>query len=250
MSYKGNRGKILIDGDIVSYRAAFYTQDKTPVDAEYRTDEIMSYILDQTLLFPDPSDYQVFLTGKNNFRFDIAKAAPYKGNRSNKPKPIHLEYVRGYLMSEYDAVMSDGQEADDLIAIAAADLDYNCTIASVDKDFMQVPCWHFNFVKSVNNDFAKSDDDKKEPWVKVDYFEGIKFFYKQILMGDSVDNIIGLYKVGPVKADKILDGIDTEVGLWDAVVKAYDGNEERVLENARLLWLQRYHGEVWQPPKE
>jgi hypothetical protein len=30
-------------------------------------------------------------------------------------------------MSEYDAVVSDGQEADDLIAIAAADLDYNCT---------------------------------------------------------------------------------------------------------------------------
>jgi 5'-3' exonuclease len=91
---------------------------------------------------------------------------------------------------------------------------------------------------------------RKNLGLRLNYFEGIKFFYKQILMGDSADNIIGLYKVGPVKADKILDGIDTEVGLWDAVVKAYDGNEERVLENARLLWLQRYHGEVWQPPKE
>jgi hypothetical protein len=60
---------------VTSYliRAAFYTQDKTPVDAEYRTDEIMSYILDQTLLFPDPSDYQVFLLGRIIFDLTLPR---------------------------------------------------------------------------------------------------------------------------------------------------------------------------------
>ena len=41
---------------------------------------------------------------------------------------------------------------------------------------------------------------------------------------------------------------ETEEDLWDAVIKAYDGDIDRVVENARLLWLRRYEGEIWQPP--
>jgi hypothetical protein len=61
---------------------------------------------------------------------------------------------------------------------------------------------------------------------------------------------MGLYKVGPVKANKILQGCDTEEELWDAVLKAYDGDIERVVENARLLWLRRKEGEIWEPPTD
>jgi hypothetical protein len=52
-----------------------------------------------------------------------------------------------------------------------------------------------------------------------------------------------------VKASKILDGAETEEELWDRVIKAYDGDEERVIENARLLWLRREEAEIWQPPR-
>ena len=40
----------------------------------------------------------------------------------------------------------------------------------------------------------------------------------------------------------------TEQDLWEACVKAYDGDVDRVIENARLLWLRRTEGEIWQPP--
>lgn len=227
-------GKVLIDGDIVAYRSAFASQQDGEQDAKNKADDIVSYILEQTVLFPDPDDYQVYLTGSTNFRTEIAKTHVYKGNRKDVEKPRHLNAVREHLRQEWGAVVSDNEEADDLIAIEAARLDYNACVASIDKDMLQIPCWHFNFVKNTKT--------------KVEDFEGIKFFYTQILTGDRADNIVGLFKVGPAKAAKILDGCEDEDSLWDAVLKAYDGDVDRVVENARLLWLRRFEDELWQPP--
>ena len=230
-----DNGKVLIDGDIVAYRAAFSTQDMFPQDAEHKTDDLMEYILGETLIFPDPSDYQVFLTGQGNFRYDIAKSFPYKGNRSGVEKPIHLPVTRERLVSKWGAIVSEGEEADDLIAIAATEHGPGSIVASIDKDMLQIPCRHFNFTTGV--------------WTTVTEFEGLHFFYKQILTGDRADNIMGLFRVGPVKAEKMLQDCKTEQDLWDTVVKAYDGDTERVIENARLLWLRRKEGELWCPPK-
>lgn len=231
------KGKVLIDGDIVAYRAAFATQDGSYEDAIGKVDELIGYILTDTidLPFPSQSDFEVFLTGKTNFRFDIAKSHPYKGNRKDTEKPIHLYATREHLIDSYSAIVSEGEEADDLISKRAASLNYNCVVASIDKDMLQLPCWHFNFGRG--------------EWSKVDKFEGLKFFYTQILTGDTADNIIGLYRVGPVKAKKLLQDCNTEDDLWEAVLKAYDGDLERVVENARLLWLRRYENELWEPPK-
>lgn len=232
------KGKVLIDGDIVAYRAAFATQDGSYEDAIGKVDELIGYILTDTidLPFPSQSDFEVFLTGKTNFRFDIAKSHPYKGNRKDVEKPIHLYATREHLIDSYSAIVSDGEEADDLISKRAASLNYNCVVASIDKDMLQIPCWHFNFGRG--------------EWSKVSEFEGLKFFYSQILTGDRADNIIGLYKVGPVKAEKLLQDCNTEGDLWEAVLKAYDGDLERVVENARLLWLRRQEDELWTPPSD
>ena len=228
-------GKVLVDGDIVAYRAAFSTQDMFPQDAESKVDELMDYILGDTLMFPDPSEYEVFLTGSGNFRYDIAKSFPYKGNRSGVEKPIHLSVTRERLISKWGAVVSEGEEADDLIAIAATYYGPDTVVASIDKDMLQIPCRHFNFATGV--------------WTTVTEFEGLRSFYKQILTGDRADNIIGLYRVGPVKAEKMLQGCNDEKSLWEAVLKAYDGDKERAVENARLLWLRREKGEIWEPPR-
>ena len=228
-------GKVLVDGDIVAYRAAFSTQDMFPQDAEAKVDDLMDYILGETLMFPDPSEYEVYLTGSGNFRYDIAKSFPYKGNRSGVEKPIHLSVTRERLISKWGAVVSEGEEADDLIAIAATYYGPDTVVASIDKDMLQIPCRHFNFATGV--------------WTTVTEFEGLRSFYKQILTGDRADNIIGLYRVGPVKAEKMLQGCNDEKSLWEAVLKAYDGDKERAVENARLLWLRREKGEIWEPPK-
>jgi len=229
-------GKVLIDGDIIAYRAAFSTEQMGASDTRRKVDDLIQFILDSTVLFPEIGlDYVVYLTGKGNFRDNIAKSHPYKGNRKSVQKPRHLQTARDHMESEYQAIISKGEEADDLIAKEAARLDYHACVASIDKDMLQIPCWHFNIVRG--------------DYLKVEPYGGIKFFYTQILTGDTADNIVGLWKVGPVKAKKILEDAETEEELWDLVVKAYDGNEERVIENARLLWLRREEEEIWQPPK-
>ena len=227
------QGKVLIDGDIVAYRAAFSTQDQFPKDAVAKCDELMEYILGKTLIFASPDEYEVFLTGGNNFRFDIAKSAPYKGNRKGE-KPIHLPLVRDHMVKKWGAIVSDGEEADDLIGIAATKYGPNTVVASIDKDMLQIPCRHFNFTRN--------------EWTEVSELEGTKFFYKQILTGDSADNIVGLHGIGPKKASTLIDGLNTEEEMWDCVVKMYNGDVDRVVENARLLWLRRKEGELWEPP--
>ena len=83
----------------------------------------------------------------------------------------------------------------------------------------------------------------------MDYWQGITFFYQQILMGDSADNIIGLKGIGPAKSKKMLSEAKNEFDLYDICLEQYNGDEERVIENARLLWLRREHGQIWEPPK-
>jgi len=227
--------KCIIDADIISYRAAAGTEGKSPRETEEKVDLLMNYIVGETVVFPTDSNLECYLTGAGNFRFDVAKTAPYKGNRKDVPKPSNLPEARGYLQHKWGAIISEGEEADDLIAMAATMGDPKSTvICSIDKDFLTVPCWMFNFVKNT--------------WVYSTDADARKYFYTQILTGDSADNIKGIHRVGPVKAGKILEGCTTEQELYDACVKAYDGDTERVLENARLLWLRRYEGELWEPP--
>jgi 5'-3' exonuclease len=159
----------------------------------------------------------------------------YKGNRT-APKPAHLSVLRTHLVEEWGAVVIDCQEADDAIAIEATKLQDNYIIASVDKDLDQIAGWHYNFVKKIGYNITPE--------------EGMFRFYKQILTGDASDNIIGINGIGPVKADKLLAEAEDENEMYSICLEQYDGNEDRVIENARLLWLRRYENELWQPPSK
>ena len=118
---KSSKGHVLVDGDIVAYRAAFATQDQPSEDAIAKVDDLMEFILEATIDIPFVSsdDYTTYLTGKGNFRFEIAKTFEYKGNRKSVEKPVHLSYCRDYMIDRYDAIVSQGEEADDLISKAA-----------------------------------------------------------------------------------------------------------------------------------
>lgn len=231
-----SRGKVLVDGDIVAYRAAYSSDDGNEIDTQTKIDKLIDWIVRNCCYSSEVEDFEVYLTGDGNFRYDIATSYPYKGNRSAREKPKYLGYARWYLQDNYSAILSSDEEADDLIGIASSVEGPSCVVASIDKDMLQLPCYHFNFRTNV--------------WQQVSEFEGLSFFYEQILTGDRADNIIGLHRVGPVKAKKILAECETEEDLWNAVVEAYDGNIERVVENARLLWLRREEGQLWQPPQE
>ena len=223
---------ILIDGDILTYRAAYSCEDKSIEDAQDKIDEMIEEIVSNLCFSGDAAPYEVYITGNGNFRYDVQPT--YKQNRSGKPKPEHLPDLRDYLLEVYEAKLSSGQEADDDITIRATQLGQHAIIASIDKDFLQVPCHHYNI--------------NKKTLVKVDEFEGLRFFYTQIIMGDAADNVIGIKGVGPVKAGKMLADATTERELYDICVAAYGGDTGKVTENARLLWLLREEAQVWCPP--
>jgi hypothetical protein len=223
--------KAILDGDIFIYRVGFTCNDEPEGIAIAR----MSSFMEDLLMLNDFEHYQGYLTGKGNFRFDVAKTLPYKGNRT-APKPVHYALLREYLVKGWDFHMVEGQEADDAIGIDA--YSYQSTgdycIVSIDKDLDMIRGWHLNFVKNER--------------YFIDESQTLKHFYKQILTGDRVDNIAGIKGIGTVKADKLLADTTTEDEMYAAVLKAYDGNEERVIENGKLLWIRRKENEVWLPP--
>jgi len=226
--------------DIVGYRIAFACNDETETVAKRRIDSYLNDIItvgvDNT--YPDcfVDSWKLFLTGKTNFRYDVAVTAVYKGNRV-APKPTHLPALREHMIKEWGASVSDGQEADDDVAIAGTEYGEAGIMVSLDKDIDQVAGWHYNFVKKIGYHVSEE--------------EGLFKLYCQVLTGDTADNIIGIRGIGPAKAKKILDDSADEYDMYCRCVEAYEDNEDRVIENARLLYLRRTKDEpLWMPPKK
>jgi hypothetical protein len=222
--------KALIDGDILVYRIGFASENEPESIAMARCSEF----IEDLILFNGFGEYQGYLTGKTNFRNEIAVTAPYKGNRKSA-KPKHYQFLRDYMESAWAFTMIEDQEADDAIGIAAYEMEVGeYCICSIDKDLDMLRGDHYNFVKDERYFITEE--------------EGIKNFYKQLLMGDRVDNIIGIKGIGTVKAERLLKECKNENEMYLAILEAYDGNAERVLENGRLLWIRRQHNQLWTPP--
>lgn len=221
----------LIDADSLCYAVGFSSNDVDEALAVSRLESTMV----ELCMDLECDDYKGFLTGKGNFRVELAKTVPYKGTRPTE-KPIHLQALREHLVTSWGFVVVDGIEADDAVGIEAYKLHEDESImVHIDKDLNQFRGHHYNY-------------RKKEKYY-VSEFAGWYSFYLQILTGDRIDNIEGLKGIGPAKGAKILKDCTTVEELYDAVLKAYDGDTVRVLENGQLLYLQRKEGDVWQPPQ-
>jgi len=179
---------------------------------------------------PSVQQWELYLTGTNNFRTEIATTAPYKGNRKSE-KPVHYHLLRNYLVSSWDARVIDGMEADDMLAIRATEEGDESVIVTLDKDLDQVVGWHYNFVK--NNQYYVTEQ------------EALLNFYTQFLVGDAVDNIKGAKGIGPKKALKLLED-KSEVEMWNTVVECL--GEEHAMENGHLLYMLRTPTDTWTPP--
>jgi hypothetical protein len=134
-------------------------------------------------------DCTIFIQGEGNFRDEIATIKPYKGNRSSH-KPKYFVEIKDYLIDRWKAIQVNSQETDDAIGILQMDnTDKYSVIVSNDKDLMTIPGWHYNWVR---DELAYQTMQNAN-----------KFFWWQMLVGDTTDNIPGIAGIGPKTADKL-----------------------------------------------
>jgi len=156
----------LIDGDLVAFRCAASVEPNGEEEiAVLRCDRLMMELLHST----SSDAYNCFLTGSNNFRRKVNPE--YKANRKDKEPPRFLQQCREFLIKEWNAQVSDGCEADDLLGIYQQKEDTK--IISLDKDLLMVPGWHYNWLHS--------DTTFTTP------LDGLRKFYKQMMLR-RVDN--------------------------------------------------------------
>jgi len=259
----------LIDADTWSYDVAFAAERKDE-DGEAFTlpfsycMDLIDFRLEGVLEAVGCKEYAMYLTGRDNFRHDIATILPYKGNRK-QPKPWHYENIRQYLTFTYKAQVVDGMEADDILSIQQTEMGTDSVIVSRDKDLRTVEGWHYGYPLSIQ------PEKPLEYITEMGYLTlskkrklsggGMRLFYAQCIMGDKVDNIQGLPRHGDVKAYNILEECENETELYEKTLETYQNyydDEEKARqalhENASLLWMTRELDEdgrpvLWKPPK-
>lgn len=225
--------ELLIDADFLIYSVGFASEEDSEKFAKSRLVETLE---DMVYIHLKATSYEAFLTGKGNYRYEIAKTVPYKGNRKDAKKPKHYDALRECMITRLGAVLVEGQEADDEVAIRMTKEPDKYLLVGVDKDLRQIPGWHHNPHKAHTE--------------YIDDFEAYKSFATQLLTGDRVDNIPGLSNVGPVKAAKALKDAKTKEELLAAAFAKYQElghSREYFIEQGQLLWLRRTEGELWQP---
>lgn len=192
--------------------------------------------------------FQGALSVGDCFRCDIATLQEYKGNRKQNEKPAYYHEMREYFLTQWHVQPVEYYEADDYLATHAWTNPDTTVIASIDKDLLTIPGWHYVNKESVA---------KEDRLFQVTIYQAMQNFMHQLLTGDRVDNIPGLQGVGDKIAAKILDG-KTAIQQWEAVQEEYKqhfgaeftytdwrGEEQTtdwegvLTENGRLLWMVR-----------
>lgn len=244
----------LIDCDIICYRAGFVKEANEPTEhglacALHNVKLLMNKIKHKL----NPDKLAGFLTAsgdRTNFRFDYQQ--DYKANRKDAAKPAHYHTIREYLIKNYKSVVAVGEEADDLLSIHQylhnrrefSEDKINSYICTLDKDLDIVPGWHYNFTKNTV--------------YYVEPIQGLRSFYKQMLIGDRTDNVPRIVPYWK-KADtfKLMENAQKESDLVEIVQNVcytlfLDKNsnyvDEWIQARGRVLWPRTYPNELWALP--
>ena len=224
----------LIDMDMVAFRCAASAEQEPLEIALERADSLIERIMYEV----GASSQEGWLTGSNNFRYDINPA--YKADRKDRPRPKWLQDTREHLVVGWGSRVSDGIEADDELGISQCAAD-DSVICTNDKDLLMVPGEHFNPVTGVH--------------LLISPHQGMQNFYFQMIMGDTSDNIFGFDGKKRSKIPKFLEPtismlmeMSTAEDMDEYVRDLYWENQHHGLYdiNAACLWIWRKHGDSWQ----
>ena len=137
----------------------------------------------------EATEYEVYMSGKGNFRLDLPLPTRYKSNREST-KPLQLKECREFLQARHKAIVVDGQEADDKLSSRCYEGVQNkvwiCQ-ATIDKDALSNAGWVYDWTKMDKpkkiTGLGELEIDNKgvlRGW-------GRAWFYAQWVKGDAVD---------------------------------------------------------------
>ena len=221
---------ILVDGSSYLYRAFHALPSLTnskgqPTGAVYGVINMLRRLLKD---FQPQHMAVVFDAKGKTFRDDLYPQ--YKANRPPMPDELREQIAPLHALVEamgLPLLIVDGVEADDVIgtlATQAAQQGMDCLISTGDKDMAQLVNAHVTLMNTMDNttlDIQGVVDKFGVPPERIiDYLS---------LIGDSVDNIPGVPKVGPKTAVKWL----SEYGSLEGVMEHADAIKGKVGENLR-----------------
>jgi len=217
----------LVDADIVSYRCAISAENDGEEVAILRVEQLLQDIIAAT---GAEKQLCVFSTPRElGFRREIYPE--YKLHRDKVSPPKYLSSCKKYIEENWGSVSVPKLEADDILGYKQTK---DSVICSIDKDLLQVPGNHYNFV---TKQFSISNPINND------------IFWRQMLIGDGSDNIPGydgkLRNKTPNFISHMMQDIvelcyasDTEDSVFAFVLHKYY-NEQQFLKNLDLLWVMR-----------
>lgn len=221
---------ILVDGSSYLYRAFHALPPLTnskgqPTGAAYGFVNML-----KKLLADYPTDHAavIFDPKGKTFRDDLYKE--YKANRPPMPQELSSQVQPIFDLVKamgIPLVVVDGYEADDVIgtlAKQATEKGLHTLISTGDKDMAQLVNDQVTLINTMNNKVMDVAGVEEKfgiaPELIIDYLT---------LMGDSVDNIPGVPKVGPKTAVKWLK----QYGSLDQIMQSADEFKGKVGEHLR-----------------
>ncbi len=197
---------LLIDGSNCLYRA-FHAMPDLRNDQGKPTGAIYGFIkILRKLISTYKTEYIacVFDANGKSFRNDIFP--DYKSNRSSMPSDLAIQIspLNQILESIGIKVFSiNGFEADDIIGTLsslATKSDIETLIFTNDKDFAQLVNNHIKLINNIDGPILDEKNVKAKFGVSADYI--VEYL---MLVGDAIDNVPGVQKVGPITAIKWLN---------------------------------------------
>lgn len=244
-----------IDADFLAYQVTAEKSDGT-TDKTYEDMQHNAEVAVETLRGLAAAQY-VHLhltpsTSNKGGRFEQALLKQYQGNRIEKPKPRYLGIMREWLVKRFPGTLHQFCEADDgmssqqYAAIARGERNLSI-IASKDKDLRMVPGLQLDWNTGAIHD-TEDDDfghvelvERTMPSGNVKELKGYghKFFWAQMLIGDTADNISGI----PAIPGHVMNFIKPTKATNKASLTLEDeGATEKQKEKARAVLKERKDG--------
>ena len=221
---------VLVDGSYYLFRAyhampAFTNSSGEPTGAIYGVVNMIHKLLDDFR----PDYFAVVFDAKGkNFRNDIYPE--YKAHRPPMPDDLvcQIQPLHEIISAEgFPLLILENVEADDVIASLAMTAEkkgIKTVISTGDKDLAQIVDDKIHLINTMNNKVLDPQGVEEKFGVKpgqiIDYLT---------LVGDSVDNIPGVPKVGPKTAAKWI----SEFGSLDTLIKNAEDVKGKVGESLR-----------------